>query len=98
MLFSFQLDVGETFYMFIIVTSDDKYEPTTGRFLLFVFASPQYPTRPLYVKFNRSEKSLPDPEACLGIISIPTNAANFDEFKQKMDVTISAQAQGYGRF
>jgi hypothetical protein len=80
------------------VSSDDKYGPTTGRFLLFVFASPQYPTRPVYVKCNRKEKSLPDPEARLGILSIPTNAANFDEFKRKMDVTISVQAQGYGRF
>lgn len=81
-----------------VVSAVHAYAPTTGRFLQFVLGSPQYPTQPLYIKFNRKEKSLPDPEACLGVLSLPINAINFNDFKQKMDVTISAQAIGYGRF
>ena len=49
-------------------------------------------TRSVYVKLRRKEKSLTDPEACLGTLSIPMNAENFDKFKQKMDVTLSIQS------
>ncbi|CAB4027766.1 G2 M phase-specific E3 ubiquitin- ligase [Paramuricea clavata] len=80
------------------VHAEDDYVPTTGMFLQFVLGSPQYPTQPVYVKFNRKEKSLPDPESCLGILSLHVNASSFADFKKKMDATLSAQATGYGRF
>lgn len=77
--------------------AQDQYSPTTGM-LRFVTGSPLCPTQPIYVKFNRKGKSLPDPDSCLGILSPHVDASNFTEFKRKMDSTLSIQSTGYGRF
>ena len=78
--------------------AEDEYSPTTGRFLQFVTGSPLCPTQPIYVKFNRVDKVLPDSDSCLGILSLHVNVVDFTEFKSKLDSTLSIQSTGYGRF
>ena len=46
----------------------------------FEFGEPSMPPQPVYVKFNRQGKSLPDADACTGTISLPLDHKTKEEF------------------
>ena len=55
------------------------------------------PPQPVYVKFNRQGKSLPDADACTGTISLPLDHKTKEEFTRSLDIVLNFQHKGFGR-
>ena len=70
---------------------------TIEKFVQFVFGEPTMPPQPVYVKFNRPGKSLPDADACTGTISLPIDHKMKKDFTKSLDIVLNFQHKGFGR-
>lgn len=78
--------------------SDTESDSSTiEKFVQFVFGEPTMPPQPVYVKFNRPGKSLPDADACTGTISLPIDHKMKKDFTKSLDIVLNFQHKGFGR-
>ena len=84
-------------FIYIYYFFSESEASTIEKFVQFVFGEPTMPPQPLYVKFNRPGKSLPDADACTGTISLPLDYQKKEDFIKSLDIVLTFQHKGFGR-